>query len=417
MTIARRLSRRAVLQSGLAGAGTLALGTQRATAQPSEIKIAMIVPLSGPWARFGQLEKMGADLAIRDVNEQGGIKALGGAKLRLIAMDAGDNVEKAKSAAQRLVSTEPDVVAGAGAWLSSFTLAVTEVTERAELPWLTMAYSDQITLRGFKNVFQTSQVSSAQTDSTIANALAVAEKATGKRPANIYILRDNTAGPTAFVKPLHEGGFDRLKLKSVGEDIFTPPMADATPLIQRIRSARPQLLLLLATTTSDVKLVCEKLNEFGLGQSRMPMISSGGGLGPPELLKLVGKDLLEGLLFGIANWPAKGHETIGETFKKESGEPWMTQDTIGMYGHIWIIKEALEIAGKADRKAVGEAMRTMETKGGSGRFFPGNDGVMKFDEKGRRVGAEIVMVQWRDGEPITVHPASIAVKEAVWPKR
>ena len=417
MTTGRRLSRRIVLQSGLAGAGTLALGSRRAAAQPSEIKVALIVPLSGPWARFGQLKKMGMDLAIRDINEQGGIKALGGAKLRLVAMDAGDNVEKAKNAAQRLVSTEPDVVAGGGSWLSSFTLAVTEVTERADLPWLTMSYSDQITLRGFKNVFQTSLVSSAQTHETVSVALDVAEKATGKRPGNLYLLRDNTAGPTAFAKPLIETGLDRLKLKNAGEDIFTPPLADATPLIQRIRSARPDLLLLISTTTSDIKLICEKLNEFGLGQARMPMISTGGGLGPPELLKLVGKDLLEGLLFSIANWPAKGHETIAETFKKESGEPWMTQDTIGAYGHIWIIKEALEIAGKADRKAVGEAMRKMETKDGSGRFFPGNNGVMKFDEKGRRVGAEIVMVQWRNGEPITVHPASVAVKEPTWAKR
>ena len=70
----------------------------------------------------------------------------------------------------------------------------------------------------------------------------------------------------------------------------------------------------------------------------------------------------------------------------------MTQDTIGMYGHIWILKEALEIAGKADRKAVGDALRSMETKNGSGRFFPGGNGIMKFDDKGRRVGAEIVFV-------------------------
>ena len=80
---------------------------------------------------------MGGDLAVKHINEQGGIKALGGAKMRLISFDAGDNVEKAKNAAQRLVSSEPDIVAGGGSWLSSFTLAVTEVTERAEMPWLT----------------------------------------------------------------------------------------------------------------------------------------------------------------------------------------------------------------------------------------------------------------------------------------
>ena len=147
------------------------------------------------------------------------------------------------------------------------------------------------------------------------------------------------------------------------------------------------------------------------------MLSSGGGLGPPELLKLVGKDLLEGLLFSIANWPAKGQEKLAEDFKKESGEPWMTQDTIGMYGHVWILKEGLERAGKADRKALGEALRTMETKDGSGRFFPGGNGVMKFDDKGRRVGAEIVFVQWQGGEPITVYPPASAVRAPIWGKR
>ena len=53
-------------------------------------------------------------------------------------------------AAQRLVAQEPDVVGGTGAWLSSFTLAITEVTERAKLPWLTLSYSDVITERGSK---------------------------------------------------------------------------------------------------------------------------------------------------------------------------------------------------------------------------------------------------------------------------
>ena len=41
----------------------------------------MLVPLSGPWARQGILEQMGARMAIDDINNAGGIKALGGAKL------------------------------------------------------------------------------------------------------------------------------------------------------------------------------------------------------------------------------------------------------------------------------------------------------------------------------------------------
>ncbi len=91
----------------------------------------MIAPLSGPWARQGQLLKMGAEMAIDDINAAGGIKALGGAKLEIVYADAGDSTEKAKNAAQRLLSDQPELAGGFGAWLSSFTLAVTEVTERA----------------------------------------------------------------------------------------------------------------------------------------------------------------------------------------------------------------------------------------------------------------------------------------------
>ena len=126
------------------------------------MKIGVIVPLSGAWARQGQLVKMGAETAIAEINAGGGIKALGGAKLELVALDAGDSPEKAKNAAQRLVAQEPEVVGGMGAWLSSFTLAVTEVTERAELPWFTLSYADTITSRGFKYVFQSSPTGGTQ---------------------------------------------------------------------------------------------------------------------------------------------------------------------------------------------------------------------------------------------------------------
>jgi len=104
----------------------------------------------------------------RDVNNSGGIKALGGAKMKLVLYDTGDSAEKAKNAAQRLVAQEPDVVGGIGCWLSTFTLAVTEVTERAHLPVLTLSYSDLITGRGFKYIFQTSATAGAQAERALA---------------------------------------------------------------------------------------------------------------------------------------------------------------------------------------------------------------------------------------------------------
>src|SRR5215475_6785153 len=84
------IGRRDALGLGVA-AGATALATRRLRAEPKDVEIAMLVPLSGPWARQGQLEKMGAEMAIDDVNKSGGIKSLGGAKMKLILLDTGDS--------------------------------------------------------------------------------------------------------------------------------------------------------------------------------------------------------------------------------------------------------------------------------------------------------------------------------------
>src|SRR5438046_363576 len=232
-------TRRSVTAGLALGAISLpALRVGTASAQAKSVKIAMIAPLSGPWARQGQLLRQGADMAVEEFNSQGGIKSLGGAKLEIIYADAGDNTEKAKNAAQRLLSDHPDLVGGSGAWLSSFTLAVTEVTERAQLPWLTLSYSDAITNRGFKFVFQTSPTAEWQAAETLPTALKLAEHATGKRPKTIGVIQDNTASPVSFGKHLREGGgLEKVGLKATVDQIFTPPLSDATPLVDKLKVA------------------------------------------------------------------------------------------------------------------------------------------------------------------------------------
>jgi branched-chain amino acid transport system substrate-binding protein len=396
-------------------AALAAIGVGPVWAQPKEVRVAMIAPMSGPWARQGELMKKGADMAIEDINNAGGIKSLGGAKMRLVVVDAGDSAERAKNAAQRLVAQETDVIGATGAWLSSFTLAVTEVTERAELPLLTLSYSDVITGRGFKYVFQTSPTGGAQANGALPALLDLAKQATGKPLKTVGIVMDNTAAPVSFVKPMREGGFDKLGLKLVVDETFTPPLPDATSVVQKVRNTRPDVLLLLPTSVPDDKLVLEKLSEMGLGRGRLPVVSNGAHIGAPEMLKLVGKDLMEGVMTVVANWGAKGQEKLIAEFKKRTGEPWLTQDSISTYGDMWIFKEALEKAGAADRKKIAEAIRTMDTTDGPARYFPG--GRLKFEENGRRAGAALLIVQWQSGEPVVVYPASSAMAKPVWSKR
>ena len=404
-----------VLAAGVVATTVAAAFSTAVWAQQKEVKVAVIAPISGPWARQGQLIQMGAEMAVDEINQKGGIKSLGGAKLKLIVADAGDSAEKAKNAAQRLIAQEPDLVGGTGAWLSTFTLAVTEVTERAQIPWLTLSYADNITDRGFKYVFQTSPVASVQSISAIPAIVELAKTATGKAPATAGIIGDNTASPVFFLKPLREGGLAKAGMKVVMDETYTPPLSDATPLIQKVRSTRPEILFFVSTTISDLKLGLEKLNEFRLGKGVVPVIANGAHMGAPEVLKNVPPELLEGLMFVVADWNMKGHESINETFKKRTGEPWITQDAITGYGDMWILKEGLEGAKSADKVKVAEEIRKLKlTTGPAADAFPGG---VQFDEKGRRMNAPLVIVQWQKGVPVTVSPVDRALAKPFWPKK
>ena len=56
----------------------------------------------------------------------------------------------------------------------------------------------------------------------------------------------------------------------------------------------------------------------------------------------------------VANWGSKGHEDLIAELKAKYKEPWMTQNVISTYGDMWLMKAALEKAGKADRLAVAQ---------------------------------------------------------------
>ena len=394
-------------------AAMLGLGVSPGHAQGSAetVKVGLLVPLSGIYARPGQVMRMGAELGVEDINAAGGIEALGGAKLELVVLDSGDTTEKAKNAAQRMVAEHTDLVAATGSYLSSFTLAVTEVTERAQLPMLTLSYSDKITDRGFHYIFQTSATSGSQAEQSLPTLMELT-RAAGADPKTAAIVTDNTAASISSVKPMRERLLAELGLELVVDETFTPPLADATPLVQQLRATRPDLFFFLPTVISDAKLVLEKMNEFGLGQGRIPTISFGIAIAEPDLLNTMGPELLQGVMAVVANWGSKGHEAMIARLKERYGEPWMTQNAISTYGDMWILKAALEKAGKADREAVAEALRTLD--GGPSPYFPG--GELKFDEKGRRVGAGLTIIQWQDGVPVTVYPPALAVAEPIWPK-
>ncbi len=373
---------------------------------PAEVRIALIVPLSGPWARNGQLKRAGAELAVEEINQQGGIKALGGARLRLDVADAGDTVEKAVSAAQRLLSATPKPAAGIGSWLSSFTLGVTEVAERQRVPWLTLSYSDQITERGFKFVYQTSPVSSVQAKVGLEQVLQIARQC-GVGVQRVALVGDNTASSVGFFEPLRKQLLPAAGLPIVVDEVWAPPLADATPIAQRLRSAQPQVVFFSATAYPDAAQVLQKVREFGV---RTITIGSGAWLVLPEYVRGVGSGLVEGVMSIVAAHAFKGQEALVEKLKQKTGEPFITQDPLAGYYQVWIIKEAIELAKSAEPEKVNEALKKLDlTSGPAAENVPGKR--VRFDEKGRRVDAIPLIAQWQDGIAYTVFPAEYAVRE------
>ena len=253
--------------------------------------------------------------------------------------------------------------------------------------------------RGFRYVADVSAPASKLVSELLERLLDLAQKTTGKRPKTIALVYDNTAYSLAFIKPLKEGLLDKLQVKAVVDEVFTPGLSDATPLIQRVRSARPEFMLLNSSSVSDAKLLIEKLNEFGLGKGRIPLLPPGANIGAPEMLQLLGDDKIEGIIGLAANWELVKKKSLAAELAKRANEPWMTQDTLSTYGAVWVIKDALERVGSTDKDKLMDEMPDDQTSTGPADYFVG--GSLRFDDAGRRLDAPVALFQWQNGKPIT----------------
>src|SRR5262249_42290861 len=135
--VARAVTRRKAMAGATAALVGAPFVLRSGFAQRAAVNIGVIQPLSGANAQFGINSRNGIELVADAINAAGGIKALGGAKINLVVSDATSNPAAAATAAQRLI-TQNELTAIFGAFVSSLTLAVSEVTARADIPFLTM---------------------------------------------------------------------------------------------------------------------------------------------------------------------------------------------------------------------------------------------------------------------------------------
>jgi branched-chain amino acid transport system substrate-binding protein len=277
-------------------------------------------------------------------------------------------VEKAVSAAQRVLTREK-ISAGIGSWLSSFTLGVTEVAERQQVPWLTLSYADNITERGFKYTFQTSPVSSAQAEQALDLVVELAKR--NNQPIRkAALIGDNTAATVFFFKPLREKLLQAKGIELVVDEVWTPPLPDATSIVQKLRATQPDVVFYGATNFPDSIQVLQKVKEFGV---KTHIQGVGGVAGDAGVREDRGQGAARQHPAVVAAHPLKGQEELVKKFVQRTGEPFMTQDPLCSYAHVWLIKEAAEQAKSADPKAIRDALAKIDLTTGPPppRFLPG----------------------------------------------
>jgi ABC-type branched-subunit amino acid transport system substrate-binding protein len=98
------------------------------------IKIGLVAPFEGEGRAIGYDVIYSARLAVREINEAGGI---GGYRVALVALDDSGDPELARQTAESL-AIDPKVVAVVGHWLPETTAVAAPIYAQAKLPFIPM---------------------------------------------------------------------------------------------------------------------------------------------------------------------------------------------------------------------------------------------------------------------------------------
>jgi branched-chain amino acid transport system substrate-binding protein len=367
-----------------------------------ELKIALVAPLSGRWARQGQLKKMGAEMAIEEINSAGGIKALGGARINLISSDLRSDDKVTRTETERVLTTNK-ITAVNGCYASALSLVASEVTEREKVPIVTGSITNPLIERGFKYIFQV-----APRASQFGTAQVLLAKEVAGDQKRVAVVYENTAYGSTTSKGVQDEA-QKQGLEVTLFEAYEKSFTDAGPLVNKVKAGNPGVLFPISYP-NDFALIVRTLKQQNV---RIPIIAGGAGPLFPEFGKNFGEDA-NGIL-SIGSWSKDLNDDtleIDKRYRARHGE--FIQEHAGeVYVFMWLIADAIERAGSADPTAVRDALAKTSLTRGFGAAMP--NGKVEFDERGWNSGAFPVGVQWQEGDLVTVYPKEVAKKPIVKP--
>jgi branched-chain amino acid transport system substrate-binding protein len=367
----------------------LALSALASLAQAQDIKIANIVELSGPGTTAGTLFKNGVELAIKEINAAGGIL---GRKISFTTEDTQTNPGVAKGLTQKAVDN--DVFAVFGPVYSGSIMVSMAESRRGEVPNFTGGEAASITQQGNPYVFRT-----AFGQSVSFPKLAKFINSKAKSVAVIYVNNDFGKGGRDTLTKLLEG----TSTKIVADISTDAGQVDFSAAVIKAKQTDADAIFVY-TNEEESARVLRELRKQGVKKLIIGETT------------LTGQKVVE--LAGEAANGAQAHVglTVDAPQIKDFGAKYRAayksdSDHNGIKGYtgVYVLKAAIEKAGKVDRKAAAAAIRNSCF---SAKQHPGLLMDVCFDDKGD-LDRESFLVEVRNGRPevvATLPPAGLVKK-------
>ena len=413
----------------LASAATVMTAAPALAQEP--IKIGVLLPLTGPFAKNG-LENWEAMQIARDmINERGGVN---GRKIEYLQGDA-TNANAAISETERLITKE-GIKITTGSFASPLAIAVSQAAERQSVfHWETTGAAEIITRRGFKYTFQVGAPARKYGQAAVDFVVADLAKRLNK-PANelrIALLWENRA----FGKSVGDGirAYSETKgIKLVYDEGYDQFATDMTPIVQKLKDVKSDVLIAISFP-NDAILFQRKAKEFDLNVAAFIGVSA--GYSSPDLRASIG-DMVNGIF--VADFPPKVNPSVllpetrkvaDEFYKRYEAK--MKRAPAGHaaagFSAIWALFTEVLPKGKTYEP---DELRDIALKldlpegslvNGSGIKFTNFDWAEDAKDAGQNLRASIGVWQWTKTGNEQVFPPKLATHEAadvpmpVWSKR
>jgi branched-chain amino acid transport system substrate-binding protein len=325
----------------------------------AEILLGFANPLSGPYAESGNRNRIGATLAVEELNRNGGVL---GQTVSLVTADDACGIETSFDAAEKLL--ESGVSAVVGHMCSHSSLLAAGVYEAAGVLMITPSSTHpRLTEEGRGNVFRLTGRDDHQ--GRCAGDL-LADHFADRR---IAILYDGTA----YGQGLAEHTRKRLHERGVSEVVYAlylPGAEDYRPLVERLIEAEAEVVY-IGGYGPDAGLILRTAREHG---SRLRLIS-GDALGMSEFWQVAG-EAGEGAIFSsrpaVNAPPPVARELVARLRKEGLGD--RLRGTAA-YAAVQVWAQAAERAGSLETAEVAHMLRRgrFETILGRVGFDPKGD--------------------------------------------